>query len=281
MKIFTSSFALTLCLCFSSLVSAQSTGRVECARNDGYVYLYSSLTTMDVRATLQCGEIVQITGRFNNNFYGVRTAKGDIGFVPLATIVLLKDQPGTGLPAPSSEPPARERMHYDEGPSAPPASARPIVPAFTLLNNTPVRVKLAKTISSDACHAGDPVEFEVVEDVLVEGIPVLTKGSKASGVIALVEPKKRFGHNGRLAVSITSVHLADSEQAPLRGYQEVSGSSNTSSNSVLTLAAGKDAAIPQGTEFTTLVDGDLHLKREAFAASIDAPATAPIPPAKP
>ena len=281
MKFFAFCFTLTLCLCFSSLACAQSTGRIECARNDGYVYLYSSLTTMDVRATLQCGEIVQVTGRFNNTFYGVRTAKGDVGFVPLATIVLLKDQPGTGLPAPPSEPPARERMHYDEGPSAAPASARPVVPAFTLLNNTPVRLKLTKTISSDTAHAGDPVEFDVVEDVLVEGVPVLTKGSKAAGVIALVEPKKRFGHNGHLAFTITSVHLADNERAPLRGYQEFSGSSNTSSNSVLPLAAGKDAAIPQGTEFTALVDGDLHLKRESFAASKDAPATAPVPQAQP
>jgi hypothetical protein len=156
-----------------------------------------------------------------------------------------------------------------------------VVPAFTLLNNTPVRLKLTKTISSDTAHAGDPVEFDVIEDVLIEGIPVLTKGSKAAGVIALVEPKKRFGHNGHLAFTITSVHLADNERAPLRGYQEFSGSSNTSSNSVLPLAAGKDAAIPQGTEFTALVDGDLHLKRESFAASKDAPATAPVPQAQP
>lgn len=281
MKFFAFCSTLTLCLCFSSLASAQSTGRIECARNDGYVYLYSSLTTMDVRATLQCGEIVQVTGRFNNNFYGVRTAKGDVGFVPLSTIVLLKDQPGTGLPAPPPEPPARERMHYDEGPSAAPVSARPVVPAFALLNNTPVRVKLTKTISSDTAHAGDLVEFDVIEDVLVEGVPVLTKGSKVSGIISLVEPKKRFGHNGRLAFTITSVRLADSEQVPLRCYQEVSGSSNAPSNSVLPLAAGKDASILQGTEFTALVDADLHLKHEAFAASKDAPATAPLPPVQP
>jgi len=27
---------------------AQNTGRIDCPRNDGYVYLYSSIVTMDV-----------------------------------------------------------------------------------------------------------------------------------------------------------------------------------------------------------------------------------------
>ncbi len=265
------------CLCFSPFASAQSTGRIECARNDGYVYLYSSLTTLDVRATLQCGEIVQVTGRYNNNFYGIRTAKGEVGFVPLATIVLLKDQPGPSLPATLSESPARERIHYDERPSTAPPQARASTLAFTLPNNAPVRVKLVKTISFDTAHVGDAVEFSVVEDVLVEGVPVLTKGSKASGVIAIAEPKKRFGHNGRIAFTITSVHLADNEPAPVRCYQEVSGVPNTSSQAVIPLASGKDAAFLQDAEFTALVDGDMHLKREAFAFFQDAPANVPTP----
>ena len=68
---------------------AQNTGRIDCPRNDGYVYLYSSIVTMDVRATLQCNEVVQITGRYDN-YYSVRNAKGDTGYVPLYSIVLLK-----------------------------------------------------------------------------------------------------------------------------------------------------------------------------------------------
>ncbi|HKM83719.1 MAG TPA: hypothetical protein VJY15_22515 [Candidatus Acidoferrum sp.] len=278
MKLFTLCSAVAFGLFSPSLSEAQNTGRIECARDDGYVYLYSSMTTLDVRATLPCGAIVQITSRYDV-YLGVRTAKGDIGFVPLTSVVVLKDQPGAALPAPSSEPPARERIHYDERPREAPVSA-PSLSAFTLLNNTPVRVKLVKTISSATAHVGDAVEFEVLEDIFVQGIPVLTKGSKAAGVIAEAEPKKRFGRAGILAFSITSVRLADGEQAHLRCYQETSGSSNTPSSAVVPLASGKDVAILQDAQFTALVDGDVPLKREAFATPKDDSTTAPAPPAQ-
>lgn len=206
MKVFTLCSAAVLVLLSPSLGRAQNTGRIECPRNDGYVYLYSSITTMDVRATLQCGEVIQINGRYDN-YYSVRSGKGDTGYVPLASIVLLRDQPGAGLPAPA--PPARERTPYDERPRGAPAPARAIVASFTLLNDTPVHVKLTKALSSATAHVGEPVEFEVVEDVFVEGVLVLNKGAKASGVIAAAEPKKHFGRGGRLAFSIKTVGLVD------------------------------------------------------------------------
>jgi hypothetical protein len=264
--------AVAFCALFPSLSSAQNTGRIECPRSDGYVYLYSSMTTLDVRATLQCGDVVQVTGRYDS-YYGVRTAKGDTGYLPLASIVLLKDQPGSSLPASTSGPPARERIHYDEGPSKTPAPARSSVPAFTLLNNTPIHVALSKTISSATAHVGDAVEFDVLEDVNVDGVAVLAKGAKVSGVIAEAERKKRFGHAGKLVFRITSVNLADGEKATVRCYQEVSGSPNTSSaDGVLPLGSGKDAMIPKDTQFTALVDGNMPLKREAFLTARDSPA---------
>jgi hypothetical protein len=276
MRLLVLCWAAAFCLCFPTSGRAQNTGRIECPRSEGYVYLYSSLTTMEVRATLQCGELVQITGRYDNNF-SVRTPKGDTGYVPLASVVLLKDQPGTGLPAPASAPSSRERMFYDERPHASPAPAPTAPSGFTLLKNTPIRVKLLKTISSATVHVGEPVEFELLDDVFVEGVPVLTKSSKISGVIAEVEPKKRFGHGGRLAFTLTSVPLADGGKAPVRCYQEVSGSSNTSSDAVLPLASGKDAVILQDTEFTALVDADIALKRETFTTPKEAAPAAPEP----
>jgi hypothetical protein len=234
---------------------AQNTGRIECARSDDYVFLYSSMTTLQVRSNLQCGEIVYITLRYEF-YYGVRTAKGDTGFVPEASLVVIKDQPGTGLPAPTAEG-SRERLHYDRPEAANPARA---ISGFTLAKNTPVRVKLVKTISSATAHVGDAVELEVLDDVVVQGVVVLPKGSKENGVIAEAEPKKRFGHGGKLAFSVSSLRLADGEQAPLRSYQEASGGAGTSS----AVLASKEATMQQNAEFTLLVDGDVRLKRETF-----------------
>jgi hypothetical protein len=101
MKLFGICSTLAFYTFFPAVGSAQNTGRVECPRDDGYVYLYSSMTTLEVRASLQCGAIVQVTGRYNT-YYGVRTARNEVGYVPLASIVVLKDQAGTGLPATTS-----------------------------------------------------------------------------------------------------------------------------------------------------------------------------------
>src|SRR5579863_2355919 len=121
MRFFGICSTIAFCALFPAASSAQNTGRVECPRDDGYVYLYSSMATLEVRASLQCGSIVQLTGRYNT-YYAVRTARNEVGFVPLASIVVLKDQAGTGLPA--AEPPPRERIHYDDVPrvSAAPAA---------------------------------------------------------------------------------------------------------------------------------------------------------------
>jgi hypothetical protein len=249
------------CFFFPAVSNAQKTGRIECARNDGYVYLYSSMTTLDVRATLQCGAVVQITGRFEF-YYGVISAKGDPGFVPLSTVVLLKDRPGSGPAMPDA--PARERMHYDEPAAETIAPKNPGVAPFTLVKDTPIRVRLTKTLSSGVAHTGDAVELEIVDDVSLEGVVVLRQGAKAHGVVAKAEPKKHFGHAGSVAFSLTSIELADGEKVAVRCYQEVSGDSNNSADSVFPLASGKDVALAQKSEYTALVDIDAHLKREGF-----------------
>jgi hypothetical protein len=143
-------------------------------------------------------------------------------------------------------------------------------------------LKVLKTLTSATAHTSDAVEFAVIEDVLVDGVVVITKGTEGTGGVDSVEPKKRFGRGGSLAFHIASVRLADNELAPLHCFQGVSGSSNTSAEAVLPLASGKDAAILEDAEFTALVDTDLQLKREAFAAPTapkdsTAPAVGPSP----
>jgi hypothetical protein len=251
-------------LFFPSLSKAQSTGRVECARSDDYIYLYSSVATMEVRKTLQCGDIVEITGTYDS-YYSARTAKGDTGYVPKAMIVILKDQVGTGLP--EAKAPAFGRSPYDDKPR-PPAVAAPKAAGFVLLKDTPVRMRLTKGLSSATAHAGDAVDCEVLDDVMVDGVVVIARGAKATGTVAEAEIKKRFGRDGKIAISITSVRLADNDTAPVRLYHESFGNSNSSGP--VQLGSGKDAMIAPGTDFNALVDGDVRLKREDFVSAKDA-----------
>ncbi len=266
--------AAILFLAFPAIAQAQSIGQVECPRGGGYVYLYSSMVTLDVRTTLQCGEQVQITGRYDL-YFGVRTAKGEIGYVPVDSLLLLKDKPGAKGPQSAPAQPPRERITYDpvkpEAPKPPPSPSE-----LTLLNGTPIRVILGKTLSSASSHVGDAVELKVVEEVDVDGLCVITAGATATGIVREAEPKRRMGHGGKLGLSINFVQLSDDEKAAVRSYVESSGT-NSSAGAVLPLASGKDVVMPQGTEFAAYVDGDIHLKKEAFqpAKNSGTPASTP------
>jgi hypothetical protein len=268
------SLAAAFCFLLPAMGKAQNTGRVECPRSGGYVYLYSSMITLDVRTTLQCGEELQITGRFDE-YFGVKTSKGETGYVPLGAIVLLKDKPGPQVSPGTGAKPARERTPYDDTPPPPEAPvAAAVGPEFTLRNGTPVHLKVSKSISSATAHVGDAVVLEVAADVVVEGLCVIPKGAAAAGTVTEAEAKKRMGHGGKVGVLANSVILDNAEKAAVRGYEETGGA-NSATGTVLPMVSGKDVVLGQGTEFTAWVDGDVKLKREAFSAPKPAPAAVP------
>jgi len=270
--------AVFFCLILPGIAQAQSVGQVECPRGDGYVYLYSSMTTLDVRTTMQCGEQVQITGRYDR-YFGVRTAKGDIGYVPVESLLLVKDKPGAKPPEPKTIQPTRERIMYDapakHAEVAPVAAPSPS--AITLRNGTAIHLKLGKTISSATAHVGDIVDLTVVEEVIVDGISVVPAGSTAIGLVSEAEPKKRMGHGGKLAFSVNFVRLKDDEKAVVRSFQETTGSNN-SAGTINPLSSGKEVVFTQGTEFTAYVDGDMPLKREDFQGERNHSSTSPASP---
>src|SRR5437016_13920176 len=119
--------AAFLCLVLAAIAQAQSAGIVECPRSGGYVYLYSSMTTLDVRITLQCGEQLQITGRYDR-YFGVRTAKGEIGYVPVESLLLLTARPGAQAARSKTLQHTRQRSRYD-APARSPAMAPSAHPA--------------------------------------------------------------------------------------------------------------------------------------------------------
>jgi len=264
--------AAAVCAFLAPAGRAQSVGRVECPRSDGYVYLYSSMTTLDVRSTLQCGELVQITGRYDT-YFGVRTAKGEVGYVPLNFLLMLKDSdaPKTIQPPPT---PSRERIAYDDPAPAPPAPAVELSPSeFLLRSGTVVHLKLLKSVSSSTAKLGDHVDLEVSEDVVIDGRTVLKKGAPALGTVTDVEPKKHLGHGGKVGVTFASARLVNGDTAPVRGYQETRGADSTA-GAVLPMMSGKDVAFAPGTGFTAWVDGDVRLKKDAFSATKARPAAA-------
>lgn len=266
---------LVFAVAMPATARGQSVGQVECPRSGGYVYLYSSMISMDVRGTLQCGEQVQITGRYDT-YFGVRTAKGEVGYVPLESVLLIKDRPGANQPKALPQKPARELTPYDEHPAPPPPPIKTVPDGFdlTLANGTPVHLKLGKTISTASAHVGDVVELHAAEEVVVDGLTVVPIGATAVGIVTEVEPKKRLGRGGKLALSINFLRLGNNEKAAVRSFQETSESSSLAGAGV-SQGHGKDIVFAEGSNFTAYVDGDVHLKKETFLAVKDGANAAP------
>jgi hypothetical protein len=266
---------LLVCLIAPAVGRAQGVGQVECARQGDFVYLYSSMTTLDVRATLQCGQQVEVTGRYDQ-YFGVRTADGQTGYVPIDFLLLVKTAPGAKpVLAPTKET-QREKMAYDppakkpDAPSETPALAQFLV----LLDSTPIRMKLGRSLSSSDAQVGDEVDLEVTEDVVVDGFLVVAKGATATGVINEAEPKKALGRGGKLGVLVRSVRLTNNQEAVLRSGGEGKGSSSTA-GMVIPVMHGKDITFPKGMDFTAYVNGDTRLKRDNFHPATETPDAPP------
>jgi hypothetical protein len=177
----------TFFLFFPALASAQHLGQVTCARRGDYTYLYSSITTMEVLRTLQCGEQVEVTGR-NRASSACGTANGETGYIGEGSLVLLKDKLGAkarflrprklrGL-APLMTSPHPRRLQQ---------TAFPAGFDLTLPNDTPIHLKFSKAVSSETAHVGDVVDLVVAEDVVVDGLCVIPSGASAEGVVTEAE----------------------------------------------------------------------------------------------
>lgn len=162
--------------------------------------------------------------------------------------------------------------------AAKPASVPPA--PNTLMDGTPVKMRLAETISSASAKTGQSVPFETTEDVVVQGVVVIPKGSAALATVTAAEPKKSMGRGGKLDVNVDSVRLADGEKAQLRAMQDNKGGGHVGAMTGAMVATavvffpaaplflfmkGKDITIPKGTEVTAFVQGDMKLEMANFA----------------
>src|SRR5713226_4449179 len=169
----------------------------------------------------------------------------------------------------------------DKQTTNPTAQERPAEPSnftsakgFVLEDTTPVRLRLNRTISSADAHLGDTVDFEVLEDISVNGTLVIPKSGLAFATVTEAQSKRRMARGGKLDINIDYVKLVSSEKAALRAVKEVKGGGHTGAmtggivaTSIVFFPAapfflfmhGKDISIPKGTEITAYVNGDFTI----------------------
>ena len=157
-----------------------------------------------------------------------------------------------------------------------------------LHDGTPVRLRLARNLSSADARTGDTIDLEVVEDVKVGDSIVIPRNSAALATVTRAEAKRRMGRGGKLDVNIDFVRMANGDKVSLRAVRETAGGSHTGAMTGAMVATslvawpaapfflmmhGKDVTIPKGTEITAYVQGDVTLNA-ARVRSAAAPASA-------
>jgi hypothetical protein len=61
---------------------------------------------------------------------------------------------------------------------------------FMLPDGTPIKLRLNRNLSSADARAGDTVDLEVLDEVMVNGTVVITRGSTALGTVTDAVPKR-------------------------------------------------------------------------------------------
>jgi len=150
---------------------------------------------------------------------------------------------------------------------------------FLLQDGTPVHLVLSENLSSADAVTGQTVEFEVVDDVVVDGLLVIPHGSTAWATITDAEHKKRMGRAGKLDMNIDKVRLADGQKVLLRAVKDARGGTHTGAMvgamvvtslvvwpaaPLFLLMHGKDVTIPKGTNISAFVQGDITLDEAKF-----------------
>ncbi|HEY1895399.1 MAG TPA: PEGA domain-containing protein [Terracidiphilus sp.] len=168
--------------------------------------------------------------------------------------------------------------------SAAPAQAQPQSQPMdhAIHDGTPIKLRLAENLSSADAHSGQEIPFECVDELQVDGVLVLPKGSAAVGTVTEAEPKRTMGRAGKLDIAISYARLKDNEKVALRATKEAKGGSHTGAMAGAMVATsliiwpaapfflfikGKDITIPQGTEITAFVEGDMRLDMSKFGVA--------------
>ena len=87
------------------------------------------------------------------------------------------------------------------------------VPAGTVF-----KISLAQDVGTKLSQEGDTIRFTVSEDVFVDDVLVLPKGSMGHGEITKVKQPKRFGRNGEIKIAFNQVFgIADEPIATVLG----------------------------------------------------------------
>lgn len=147
---------------------------------------------------------------------------------------------------------------------SPPGPERVESASIEIPDSTEIRVRLLTPISSSTARMEDPLRFEVVEDVVIEGHLIVAKGAEAKGRVTEAQKSRSFGRSGKLSFSIDSVRAVDGTALPVRSTREMKGDARVGGTVVAValvgvfggFVKGKNIDVPAGTEYSVFTSGE-------------------------
>ena len=125
----------------------------------------------------------------------------------------------------------------------------------TVADGTPIRVRIAQVISSETSKPGDVVRLEVVDDVTVKNVVVVTRGTPVTGSVVEAVPSRRRRRPARLVFRIDETASITGKPLRLR-WSRTAGAVGAG----IVVARARQSALllwaAEGTPFDAFVDGD-------------------------
>jgi hypothetical protein len=134
--------------------------------------------------------------------------------------------------------------------------------AVEIPDGTELAVVTADTISSKTATEGDPLTFKMDEDLKINGVVVIAKGTFVKGYVSSAEKNGHFGKAGKLGIRVESTKTVDNQTIKLRASKGKEGDSKTGTTVALVvlfgplgfLKHGKNAEIKEGTKLKVFTD---------------------------
>ncbi len=161
------------------------------------------------------------------------------------------------------------------------------LPAFAV--RVPVRdgqsvdLKLRNVLTTDNVRKGDAIEFEVAQDVLINGHVVIARGATARGKV--VEVKGAFkprAKDAEVIFQFLAVRAVDRQDLPLRLQSRKTSKGKDTEVHERSSIPGQISRVvgaDKGKEYSAYIDGSFTVNTSDAIAV--APAAAPTPPAAP
>lgn len=151
--------------------------------------------------------------------------------------------------------------------AAAPAVAAPAARTIALPEGTEFYVVTTQSLTSKSASQGDRVGMKVDENVLVNGVLVIAKGTPVRAEVGESKGAGMFGKAGKLSLRVESTTAVDGQKIALRGTPHADGQGRAGTMAAVSLLVspvgvfikGKNATYPEGTRLTVYTDEAINI----------------------